>query len=307
MVEQRITLEEAVAWLHEQRVNPDRSSYDVVRYGEWILENDELFALGDDLWSFLEQLGLASAEMGKYELAELCLSRLTTRFPNSSRVVLFQGTVLESKGSLQEAQRLYESFLRQDPSHLLIVKRRIACLRSQADKMREATEALADFVDHFPLDQEAWQELASVYLEQNKYAQAAFALEELILLAPHNIFYLLQYAEVLYTNGDLAKAYKIYLRILELGDEELKPKNPSTKKLQSGPWVRALWGLKLCSAQLLANKEKQSDGEVVASKIAQIDALATDLLMTQAYAPDATDSAPLAIRHAARSCLGNAP
>ena len=99
--------------------NPSRCSYDVVRYGEWILENDELFALGDELWSFLEQLGLASAEMGKYELAELCLSRLTTRFPNSPRVVLFQGTVLESKGLFQEAQRLYESFLRTDPSQLV--------------------------------------------------------------------------------------------------------------------------------------------------------------------------------------------
>lgn len=90
-----------------------------MRYGEWILENDELHALGDDHWAFLEQLGLASAELGKYELADLCLSRLTTRFPESSRVVLFQGTMLESKGLLREAQTLYETYLRTEPSHLV--------------------------------------------------------------------------------------------------------------------------------------------------------------------------------------------
>ncbi|KAI3627427.1 oca3 [Malassezia furfur] len=282
-----ITLEGALA-------TPERSAFDTVRYGEWILENDELYALGDDLWSFLEQLGLASAELGKYELADLCLSRLTTRFPESSRVVLFQGTVLESKGLLKEAQLLYEEFLRKEPSHL-------------PNGLHEATDALADFVDHFPLDQEAWQELASLYLQQNKYAQAAYALEELVLLAPHNSFYLLMYAETLYTMGDWAKAYKIYLRILELGQGNLKREDSRHTYRVSGPWVRTLWGLKMCAAQLLAHKDKQSDGDAVAEKIPAIDAMATELLLNNVYAAGASDPAPPAVRAAARSCLANMP
>ena len=127
----------------------------------------------------------------------------------------------------------------------LINKRRIAAIRAQPDGVADATEALAEFVDHFPLDQESWQELASLYTEQNKYAQAAYALEELLLLAPHNSYYLLQYAETLYTMGEIAKAYKIYLRVLELGECNMKPKSGRASDRVSGPWVRTLWGLKV--------------------------------------------------------------
>lgn len=188
-------------------------------------------------------------------------------------------------------------------------------MRGQPNGLHEATDALADFVDHFPLDQEAWQELASLYLQQNKYAQAAYALEELVLLAPHNSFYLLMYAETLYTMGDWAKAYKIYLRILELGQGNLKREDSRHTDRVSGPWVRTLWGLKMvstialtqCAAQLLAHKDKQSDGDAVAEKIPAIDAMATELLLNNVYAAGASDPAPPAVRAAARSCLANMP
>ncbi|KAL4401548.1 Inositol phosphatase Siw14 [Malassezia pachydermatis] len=109
-----------------------------------------------------------------------------------------------------------------------------------------ATEGLAELVDMFPADQEAWLELASLYLQQYKYAQAAYALEELVLLAPHNSFYLLKYAETLYTSGEVAKAYKIYLRILELGEGNMSRENYNNKTDRvRGPWVRTLWGIKM--------------------------------------------------------------
>ena len=112
-----------------------------------------------------------------------------------------------------------------------------------------ATEGLAELVDMFPADQEAWLELASLYLQQYKYAQAAYALEELVLLAPHNSFYLLKYAETLYTSGEVAKAYKIYLRILELGNGNLAPNSADYEDRTRGPWVRTLWGLKMVRIQ----------------------------------------------------------
>lgn len=148
------------------------------------------------------------------------------RFPESSRVAILQGIIEESKGHLNDAQNLYELMLEKDPSNVLLHKRRIACIKSKPEGIPRATEGLAEFVDIFPTDQESWLELAELYLQQNKYDQAAYALEELLLLAPHNVFYLLKYAEVLYSMGDLAKSYKMYLRILELGDGNLAPNSP---------------------------------------------------------------------------------
>lgn len=127
----------------------------------------------------------------------------------------------------------------------LVNKRRIAAIRGQPNGLADATSALAEWIDHVPLDQESWQELASLYLAQGKYAQAAYTMEELVLLAPHNSFYLLQYAETLYTADETAKAYKIYLRILELGEGNLDTKQGEASR---GPWARTLWGLKLVRA-----------------------------------------------------------
>lgn len=229
----------------------DREPFDVVRYGEWLLEHRQLGALGQDVWAFLEQLGLAAAELGKIDLAELCLSRLVVRFNDSIRALLLKGVILEVEGRFDEAKRVYELLIRKEPSNMLAQKRRIACIKSTPNGIALATEGVAEFVDIFPSDQESWLELASLYLQQNMYAQAAFALEELILLAPQNSFYLLKYAETLYTAGDIAHAYKIYLRILELGEGNLAPESPHKMDRVKGPWVRTLWGLKMvCLASL---------------------------------------------------------
>lgn len=45
--------------------------YDVIRYGEWLLDHNMLHKMGQEVWAFLEQLGLAAAELGKQDLAEV--------------------------------------------------------------------------------------------------------------------------------------------------------------------------------------------------------------------------------------------
>ena len=96
--------------------------------------------------------------------------------------MILQGMLLEAKGMAKEALMLYEACLKDDQSHILLNKRRIAALRAIPGREADATQELARFVDVFPMDAEAWQELATLYTEQHKYAQAAYALEELSLI-----------------------------------------------------------------------------------------------------------------------------
>lgn len=91
----------------------------------------------------------------------------------------------------------------------------------------------------------------------SRFDKAVFALEELVLLFPSNSFFVLQLAETLYTAGDLARAYKTFLRVLEMneggpivggasaGESVVKASGERTEG--AGALLRALWGLKMVS------------------------------------------------------------
>lgn len=68
-----ITLQGALDWLAQQRRTGERAPDKVVKYGELVIENGKLRALGDELWGFLEQVASASLELGNYELAQVRL------------------------------------------------------------------------------------------------------------------------------------------------------------------------------------------------------------------------------------------
>lgn len=52
-------------------------------------------------------------------------------------------------------------------------------------KLPEAISALNSFLDTCPTDPEAWSELADMYVSQGLYAQAIYALEEVLVLSPN--------------------------------------------------------------------------------------------------------------------------
>src|SRR5207248_11509130 len=57
---------------------------------------------------------------------------------------------------------------------------------------------LTGYLDTYYNDTEAWLELWSAYLAQHHYQQAAFCMEELLLLQTANHFWHLKYAEILW-------------------------------------------------------------------------------------------------------------
>lgn len=262
---------------------PDRQSQKVVEYGTLVLEGGHLKKLGNDVWAFLEQVAIAALDMGKIDLAELCVSRLNTRFPESPRVASLQGMLLEAKGESQLALKFYQGILAKDETNLTIIKRLVAVLKSMDSSdgfggKEKAVEILIRYLDTYYADAEAWQELAALYSELYMYGQAAFALEELMLLVPHNSFFVLQYAETLYTAGEIAQSYKAYLRVLEMCG--VSSEGEASEHNRHGPWVRALWGLKLVTAKL---RQGQGKGESKVEQVEAIDVLATDLLLNRAY------------------------
>lgn len=136
---------------------------------------------------------------------------------------------LEARGSFAQAAAFYAELLADDPTHLGLARRQVACAKGAGDLPR-AIGLLASYVRSFAADESAWAELAELYVQAGQYDLAAFALEELILLAPENYVYYTKYAEVQYTLGamDVARAY--FAQALEL-----KPTNN----------LRALYGLVL--------------------------------------------------------------
>ncbi|CDW96752.1 hypothetical protein [Sporisorium scitamineum] len=216
--------------------------------------------------------------------------------------------LLEGQGRLSQAIELYDDALAKEQTSLILSRRRIAAIKSTGDTKR-TLEALNAHLDTFYNDPEAWQELAEVYASQGLYAQSAFALEEVLLQIPQNNFFHLKYAETLYTNGDVVKAFKAYLRVLELCQSDggaTEEQSVSKQSVAQGPWLRALWGTKIATIALIATppaswKNSTTEDTVDQAKVKKIDELVTNLLLNKVYTPQAVSAKHL--RDVARAVL----
>lgn len=124
-----------------------------------------------------------------------CFDALEAKFKGSSRVKRLYAMLLEYQESYDDAKRVYESLLKEDPTNVLTIKRLIAMLKAQG-KPIEAIRELNKYIEKFMSDYEAWGELCNLYLAECDYKKAAFCMEELILSNPHNHLYHQIYAEV---------------------------------------------------------------------------------------------------------------
>jgi tetratricopeptide (TPR) repeat protein len=100
-------------------------------------------------------------------------------------------------------------------------KRKVALLRS-IKRPAEAINSLTLLLDTFPNDTEAWAELTDLYSSQDMFSQAAYCLEELILLQPFSHYVHAQYAEILWSLGKEASALKHWSRSVELCGDFLR-------------------------------------------------------------------------------------
>jgi len=252
MADEVVDLEVARQKMRQWRDEPLRNSEEVTEFGEClILEHGN--KLGDELWTIYEQVFLASIDCRKMDLATMCLRELKTQFPKSIRVEKLNAMRLEAFEKYEEAEQIYNKILEAEPANAVVRKRLVAILKAQ-NRVGEAIKELNEYLKKFMSDQEAWTELAELYISQQDHKKAKFCMEELILMNPHNHLFHQRYAEILYTiggNENMEKARKYFAQALKLDNNNM----------------RALFGFFLAAAHL-ANSSKDVKTKKESSKFA---------------------------------------
>lgn len=213
--------------------------------------------LGNDQWTIMEQVFLASVDLGVEEWRDFCLQKLTKKFPSSIRVERLKGIYQESIEDYNEAKKIYQKILSDKPEDTITRKRMIAMYK-QRGKTAEAIEAINSYLETFSVDPEVWHELAELYIEAGSLQRAVFCFEELMVANPRSMYHILTYAELLYSTGDF----------------ELSRKYFSLAAYLDGVCLRALWGLVMVN-MALADKDKSAE------KMAQLHTFAIDRLKNQ--------------------------
>lgn len=106
----------------------------------------------------------------------------------------------------------------------------------------EGIAQLVSYLDTYYLDMSSWLVLSSAYASLAQYAPALTALDHALVLAPHDPFVQLKYAETAYTAEKYDLAWKAFLRTIEMSTEK------GDRVPLKGAARRAAMGAKLVSA-----------------------------------------------------------
>eukprot|EP00898_Chlorokybus_atmophyticus_P006398 jgi/Chlat1/675/Chrsp104S01149 len=220
-----------------------RRSENVARVGAALLKAPGAAKrLGDKAWTLIEQVCLAAIDVHDMDLAKDALEGLESKFSEESRrVARLRAMYVEATGDLEEANRIYDEMLEENPVDQHVLKRKVAMAKSHGPPA-VAVDAVLKYLDVYSTDIDGWRELADMYTNLQMYKQAAFCYEELMLHLPQHWAFHRKYAEVLYTWGGVENfrlARKYYASAVELS---------------SGTDIRALYGLTLTASQLASIK-----------------------------------------------------
>ncbi|KAG0053366.1 ER membrane complex subunit 2 [Gryganskiella cystojenkinii] len=247
--------------LQDLRASAERKPDVVVRLGKPLIESGAVMKLDADAWLVYEQVAIAALDVGNDSLAHKCIQALEAKFPGSARVKRLNGMQQEAIGNLPGAAEIYKSILEEDETNVLAAKRQVMLLRTMG-LPTEAIGALVKYLDINYTDFEGWLQLADLYLEELMYGQAAFCMEEVLMLQSQNHIFHLKYAEILYTQELYQLAFKEFCRVVELCKDH----------------TRGLYGVKLCAARLLKSPSREA-GATSPEDLRAIDLLATERLV----------------------------
>jgi len=133
----------------------------------------------------VEQVLIAAIDLHDQTLGERCYEYLKGRFGNKSlRVRRLLGLGLEADGDYEEAEKLYNNLLQENPACSFALKRKHCLLKAQVGREMDAMDALKTYLEKFPSDASAWQQMYEACMDVGDYKSAAFCMEELVLSSP---------------------------------------------------------------------------------------------------------------------------
>lgn len=166
--------------------------------------------LGDaERLAALEQLCVASLDLGDVALAESCLDGMLRGgivSKESGRYRKLLGMCLEASGDYDGAAAVYDALLKDNPSNGYAAKRKYCVLAARPGMESDATEALNDYLSRHPGDVAAWNEMAENCLASSDFAGAAYCYEEVILGCPLDSSVHVKLGEAYCTAGGLDNA-----------------------------------------------------------------------------------------------------
>ncbi|KPV73476.1 uncharacterized protein RHOBADRAFT_54696 [Rhodotorula graminis WP1] len=303
-----------LADLRKRRLEQRRDFHLVLLTGLELEQRGQLNGGSDDQWEAAEQVAVAAVEGGNVDLVQTLVLRLDKHYRDSQphRANYLHGLVLEVRGDLDGARNCYERNVQDDETDVPSRKRLIALHLSSplvtlpdpptkgspsasvpasaqpylaaSLHQQKGISVLVHYLDIYYTDLAGWLSLATAYAQLALYAQALAALAHAVVLAPSDPWVKLKFAETAYTQGDVALAWKEFLRVVEMsteaGDKELK-----------GAARRAAMGAKLCLPRLRTPEKskkasKDADALLAPAKLDEMDLLLSKLLLDAYHKTD---------------------
>ncbi|WWD08318.1 hypothetical protein V865_006429 [Kwoniella europaea PYCC6329] len=247
-----------------------RRSEEVIELGLKLLKSGKV---GDQEWALREQLAIAALDLGQIELSQEQIKLLHSKFPNSPRVKILDGLLLESQGRLEDAKAVYEGLLRVDETNVSAHQRLISLTLSSSPT--SAIPLLLKYLDTFYSDPSGWSLLSEQYCELGMYTQALDALGHLMSVQPWDEAAVRRAGEVAYTMGDYQLSLKHLLRSIEM--QGTKETNPNQRR------TRTWWGIKLAVSRLLESPNSETtvprEMQSTEKQLKLLDELATERIL----------------------------
>eukprot|EP00800_Vazella_pourtalesii_P013402 TRINITY_DN3201_c0_g1_i1.p1 TRINITY_DN3201_c0_g1~~TRINITY_DN3201_c0_g1_i1.p1 ORF type:complete len:285 (+),score=66.48 TRINITY_DN3201_c0_g1_i1:43-897(+) len=208
--------------LQEEQKKPRKNSSTILLLSNHLITHNSR-ALGHNVWEVYEYLVLSSLDCSHYEIAKSALSKLSNRFPKSTRVLVLKGMLVEAQGMTEEVLAFYEEIKAKEPMNRECRRRKVAVYKSKRQN-KLAIQELCEYLSLFVGDTEAWLELCDLYVIEQDLYNAGFCMEELILTNPLNYLNHLKYAEICFTKGEeyWDSAAKHYTKVLTQNRDSLR-------------------------------------------------------------------------------------